>query len=133
MPRIIQSDEFLPADGLEFDLVPYLREDFGVPIWVSLQCWTTVVDSGAFTMNLFYVDPTGQERVIPFGVTDLSDSASISSDSTVHAIQRQSATSDCFIRISSGDVIGSSGRAGMRCMLSDWYYENVGFTQFEPA
>ncbi len=133
MARIIQSDIYAPVNGETLDLLPGMRDDFTIPIWISVQAWVITPDTGSVQLVLVYDDPTGQTRELPFGLIDLSDPTGISdiNGSKVSVFQRQSATSDCYIRVDASTP--GSSVIGVRIKHSDEYNENVGYTDFLPS
>ena len=124
--RIRKINDREPADRTTdiLAIMPGVHND--VPSFISFQYWVATAggaSAGAYSMSIAYVDPTGQEIVIPGGPISLQDAAGIYS-SPVQIMERQSETSLFEIR---EDLNGSADGAliSYRIVMTDPNGENV--------
>lgn len=105
-----QVDAVTPANGQEdFTQITGCQDATG-PHWVSFCYWIDTADalaSGAFNIDINYVDPTGQTRTINGPPISLQDSAGFA-NVAVQMVQRQTETSAWTLDLTlAGSAAGS--------------------------
>lgn len=121
-------DPVTPANGTFDFFSANLTPDFETPVWCSFAYWVDVaaVLGTAFTMDVNYVDPTGQTRTESGSPISLADSTGFFR-SPLFSIQRLSATSVVeVVRTLIG--VASTSKVAARISFSNDGYECSQFT-----